>query len=340
MNNGHASRSLCPSLRAALVLIPVGVAFASLMIGPYDIGPLEVLKILAGKLWPGWEALDSMAVGMILQVRLPRIMASAMIGAGLSVSGAVFQGLFKNPLASPYTLGVSNGAGFGAALAILLSGGVVLVQVFAVGFGMLSLGIVFVLAARSRRSAVTLVLAGMLVGALFSSLISLLKFIADPYEKLPQIVFWLMGSFSSVDYPELRRILPFYIISLAVLHLFRWRLNILSLGDREAQSMGVNVRADRAVVIAAGSVLTALSVSVAGVVGWVGIVVPHLARLLVGPDFRVLLPVSVSLGASYLSLIDGICRTLTASEIPLGVVTGIVGAPLFIYFIYKRRVNW
>lgn len=263
-----------------------------------------------------------------------------MIGAGLSVSGAIFQGLFKNPLASPYTLGVSNGAGFGAALAILLSGGAVLVQVFAVGFGLLSLGIVFVLAARSRRSAVTLVLAGMLVGALFSSLVSLLKFIADPYEKLPQIVFWLMGSFSSVDYPELRRILPFFILSLAVLHLFRWRLNILSLGDREAQSMGVNVRANRAVVIAVGSVLTALSVSVAGVVGWVGIVVPHLARILVGPDFRVLLPVSVSLGVSYLILIDGICRTLTASEIPLGVVTGIVGAPLFIYFIYKRKVNW
>jgi len=318
----------------------VGVAFASLMIGPYDIGPLEVLEILSEKLRSGWEVSDRMASGMIWQVRLPRIMASAMIGAGLSVSGAVFQGLFKNPLASPYTLGVSNGAGFGAALAILLSAGAFLVQFFAVGFGILSLGIVFVLAARSRRSAVTLVLAGMLVGALFSSLISLLKFIADPYEKLPQIVFWLMGSFSSVDYPELRRILLPYIISLTVLYLFRWRLNILSLGDREAQSMGVNVRANRAVVITAGSTLTALSVSVAGVVGWVGIVVPHLARLLVGPDFRVLLPVSASLGASYLILIDGICRTLTASEIPLGVITGIIGAPLFIYFIYKGRVNW
>ena len=142
---------MCSSdlLRATLVLIPVGIAFASLMIGPYDIGPLEVLKILAGKLWPGWEASDSMAVGMIWQVRLPRILASAMIGAGLSVSGAVFQGLFKNPLASPYTLGVSNGAGFGAALAILLSGGAVLVQVFAVGFGMLSLGIVFSLDRKS-----------------------------------------------------------------------------------------------------------------------------------------------------------------------------------------------
>lgn len=310
------------------------------MIGPYDIGPLEVLEILSEKLRSGWEVSDRMASGMIWQVRLPRIMASAMIGAGLSVSGAVFQGLFKNPLASPYTLGVSNGAGFGAALAILLSAGAFLVQFFAVGFGILSLGIVFVLAARSRRSAVTLVLAGMLVGALFSSLISLLKFIADPYEKLPQIVFWLMGSFSSVDYPELRRILLPYIISLTVLYLFRWRLNILSLGDREAQSMGVNVRANRAVVITAGSTLTALSVSVAGVVGWVGIVVPHLARLLVGPDFRVLLPVSASLGASYLILIDGICRTLTASEIPLGVITGIIGAPLFIYFIYKGRVNW
>lgn len=340
MKNEHVSRSLCLGFRAALVLIPVGVAFASLMIGPYDIGPLEVLEILSEKLRSGWEVSDRMASGMIWQVRLPRIMASAMIGAGLSVSGAVFQGLFKNPLASPYTLGVSNGAGFGAALAILLSAGAFLVQFFAVGFGILSLGIVFVLAARSRRSAVTLVLAGMLVGALFSSLISLLKFIADPYEKLPQIVFWLMGSFSSVDYPELRRILLPYIISLTVLYLFRWRLNILSLGDREAQSMGVNVRANRAVVITAGSTLTALSVSVAGVVGWVGIVVPHLARLLVGPDFRVLLPVSASLGASYLILIDGICRTLTASEIPLGVITGIIGAPLFIYFIYKGRVNW
>jgi len=171
---------------------------------------------------------------------------------------------------------------------------------------------------------------GMLIGALFSSLVSLLKFTADPLEKLPQIVYWLMGSLSGSSFEELAKILPFYIVCMAAVFLLRWRTNVLSLGDQEAKSFGLNVRRDRAIVIGTSSMLTALVVSISGIIGWVGIVVPHLARMLVGPDFRRLIPTSVSIGICYLLVVDDLCRTLTASEIPLGVITGIIGGIIFI----------
>ena len=163
---------------------------------------------------------------------------------------------------------------------------------------------------------------------------------ADPLEKLPQIVYWLMGSLSGSSFEELAKILPFYIVCMVAVFLLRWRTNVLSLGDQEAKSFGLNVRRDRAIVIGTSSMLTALVVSISGIIGWVGIVVPHLARMLVGPDFRKLIPTSVSIGICYLLVVDDLCRTLTASEIPLGVITGIIGVPLFLYFIYKKKVSW
>lgn len=322
-----------------LALLPVGFILASLSIGAYEIGPGEVGAILWGGI-AGREAADAMAASLIWQVRLPRILGAALVGAGLSVSGAVFQGLFKNPLADPYTLGVSNGAGFGAGAAIILSLSTGAIQGCAIAMGLLAAGLTFLLAMRGRRSPATLILAGMLVSSLFSSLVSLLKFVADPFEKLPEIVFWIMGSLSGVTYEKLARILPAYLAALAVLMALRWRLNVLSMGDEEARSFGLNVRWERGLAIVACSVLTALAVSISGIIGWVGIVIPHFARMMAGPDFRRLLPMSASLGVCYLLLIDDLCRTLTASEIPIGVVTGIVGVPLFVYFIYKRRVSW
>lgn len=231
-------------------------------------------------------------------------------------------------------------AGFGAGLAIVLSLNALGIQVISVLFGLAAVALTFLFAARSKKSTVTLILAGMLVGSLFASLVSLLKFMADPTEKLPQIVYWIMGSLSGASYDEILRILPLYIVALATIFMFRWRVNVLAIGDQEARSFGVDVRRDRSIVIVCSSIITALTVSISGIIGWVGIVVPHLARMIVGPDFRKLIPASLSLGICYMLLIDDICRTATSSEIPIGVITGIVGVPLFLYFIYKRKVNW
>lgn len=326
--------------RILLILFPLFFIFLSIMIGSYKMDPIVVLKIIIGKFTGNTYGIDPLTINVLWTARLPRIFSAAMVGAALSVSGAVFQSLFKNPLASPYTLGVSNGAGFGAALGIVLSAGVVGIQLSSIGFGLLTVGITFILAARSKKSTVTLVLAGMLVGSLFASLVSLLKFVADPFDKLPQIVFWLMGSLNGSSFEKLIRILPLYLVSMLVIYLFKWKINILSMGDQEARSFGVNVQRDRKIIIIASSVLTALVVSISGIIGWVGIVIPHFARMLVGPDFRKIFPVSISLGIAYLVVIDDICRAVSTTEIPIGVITGILGAPLFIYFIYKRKVNW
>lgn len=326
--------------RILLILFPLFFIFLSIMIGSYKMDPIVVLKIIIGKFTGNTYGIDPLTINVLWTARLPRIFSAAMVGAALSVSGAVFQSLFKNPLASPYTLGVSNGAGFGAALGIVLSAGVVGIQLSSIGFGLLTVGITFILAARSKKSTVTLVLAGMLVGSLFASLVSLLKFVADPFDKLPQIVFWLMGSLNGSSFEKLIRILPLYLVSMLLIYLFKWKINILSMGDQEARSFGVNVQRDRKIIIIASSVLTALVVSISGIIGWVGIVIPHFARMLVGPDFRKIFPVSISLGIAYLVVIDDICRAVSTTEIPIGVITGILGAPLFIYFIYKRKVNW
>lgn len=277
---------------------------------------------------------------MIWDVRLPRILGAMFTGCGLAVAGGVFQALFANPLADSYTLGVSNGAGFGAALAIVMSLSSVLIQMSAMVFGLLSVGLTFLLAGKRRRMPVTMILSGMLVSAFFSSLVSLLKFTADPEEKLPQIVYWLMGSFAGLGFYKLLIIIPGFMLGLVILILYRWRINILSMGNREAKAMGINVKRDRAVVIFAATLITALAVSIAGIIGWVGIVIPHLARMIVGPDFRKLMPVSASLGICYLLIIDDLCRTLTSQEIPIGVITGIIGIPIFLYFILREKVSW
>lgn len=323
-----------------LILLPVALFLVSLSLGSYNVSPADVCQIIWCKLTGQTPPQDALTVNVVWTVRLPRVCAAALVGTGLSVAGAVFQGIFKNPLASPYTLGVSNGAGFGAGLAIIFSFGAFGIQLFAIGFGLAAVGLTFLIAARGRKDTVTLVLAGMLVGALFSSLVSLLKFVADPTEKLPQIVYWIMGSLSGVTFAEIARILPLYVICLAAVFAFRWRINVLSVGDQEAKSFGINVRRDRGIIITASSMLTALVVSISGIIGWVGIVIPHLSRMLVGPDFRRLIPTAVSLGICYLLVIDDICRTLTSSEIPIGVITGIIGVPMFLYFIYKKKVNW
>jgi iron complex transport system permease protein len=325
---------------AGLILLPIGCLLISLMIGAYSVSPLDTINILAGKIFGKDLESNKMAVNMVWQVRLPRILGGMLVGAGLAVCGAVFQGLFRNPLASPYTLGVSNGAGFGAALAILLYNHPWAVQGNAMIFGMIAVGFTFLLALKAKNSSFSLVLGGVIVGGFFASLVSLIKFAADPLEKLPAIVFWLMGSLSTVSYQQLLSCLPIYGIAMLVLVLYRWKINVLSLGEQEARSYGVDVKKDRAIVIICCSAITSVVVSIGGVIGWVGLVIPHIARMIVGPDFRKLIPVSLSLGACYLVIIDDICRALTSFEIPLGIVTAIIGTPIFVSFIFRGKVRW
>lgn len=322
------------------VLLPLIIILISLCVGAYDVSITDIFKIFASKFTHDNSGVEAIAASIILDTRLPRTIGAVLVGAGLSVSGAVFQCIFKNPLADPYTLGVSNGAGFGAAVAIVLSVSSLSVQSFAMAFGIFAVFLTFLLSIKNNKSTVTLILSGMLVSALFSSLVSLIKFVADPFEKLPQIIYWLMGTMVGINYSKIISVLPAYIIAMLIIYLYRWRINVLSMGDVQAKSFGIDVKKDRMVVIIASTLLTALVVSISGIIGWVGIVVPHLARLLVGPDFRKLMHVSISIGISYLLIIDDICRSLTSMEIPIGVVTGIIGIPVFVYFIYTRKVNW
>jgi iron complex transport system permease protein len=247
--------------------------------------------------------------------------------------------VFRNPLVSPFILGVSAGAGFGAALAILLFPWPYAVPLLAFVFGLLAVAMCYALA-RSYRAAPTLVLAGVVVGALFTALLSLLKYVADPESKLPAIEFWLLGSLSGVSARDVWLLLTLFAPGAAVLLALRWRLNLLAVGDDEARGLGINTTQLRAVVVIVATLIAAATVAVAGIIGWVGLVIPHAARILVGADFRRVLPVSAALGACYLTLVDDAARTVTAAELPIGVLTAIIGAPIFALLLRRKALGW
>jgi len=317
------------------------VALVSISIGRYEVPPQAVAGILFSQIFPSHQSWPSIMQTVVMDVRLPRIIAAILVGAGLSISGAAFQGIFRNPLVSPYILGVSSGAGFGAALWIMLSLNVFMVQIMAFSCGLAAVGLAVWLSSMYKRpSEIVMVLAGMIVGAFFSSLISFIKYIADPYEALPAIVFWLMGSFASVRMQDLVLLAPIILIGSAVLLLLRWKINILSLGDEEAEVLGVDSKKIKGIIIVCVTFISGAAVSLCGIVGWVGLVIPHVARMFVGPDHRFVLPVSLVIGAIYLLLIDDVARTLTSTEIPLGILTGMIGAPFFGYLLTRKDVGW
>ncbi len=326
---------------ALLGLGPACLFLASFLVGRYPVSPLTVLRVLLAEILPLHADWSAAVRAVVIDVRLPRIGAALIAGAGLSLSGACYQGVFRNPLVSPFILGVSAGAGFGAALAILYLPWGIAVSLSAFAFGLLAVGACFLLGRGARgASPLLLVLAGVVVGAFFTALLSLLKYVADPESKLPVIEFWLLGSLSGVALRDLATLAAVFIPCAALLLALRWRLNLLALGDDEARSLGVDPTNLRRIVILAATLIAASTVAVAGIIGWVGLVIPHAARMLVGADFRRVLPASAALGACYLMLVDDLARTATSAELPIGVLTAIVGAPAFALLLRRGRLGW
>jgi iron complex transport system permease protein len=278
----------------------------------------------------------------VFRIRGPRVLAAIAVGATLAAAGAAYQGLFRNPLVSPDLLGVSSGAALGAVLGIYLSLGVAAIQALAFVFGLLAVVAVYGIGSSLRRHDPTLVLvlAGVVIGTLLGSCVALLKYLADPYNQLPAITFWLLGSLAGVTPADVLAVLPAVGLGLVPMVLLRWRLNLMTLGEDEARALGVDTRRLRATVVTAATLMTAAVVSISGVIGWIGLLVPHLARLLVGPDFGRLLPASLLLGAGYLLGVDTLARTLARIEIPLGVLTAFLGTPLFVWLLATSRRGW
>jgi len=327
------------------VLLAAAVLTAA-VIGPYPLPPATVAAAVARRLVgmapESVTAVDAPIDTVLFHVRLPRIGAAALVGAALAAAGAAYQSLFRNPLVSPDILGVSTGAGLGAVLGIYLSLPVLGIQLLAFGGGLATVALVYAVAAavRGREPVLVLVLAGVVVGALAGSAISLLKVLADPYDQLPAITFWLLGSLAGTTPADLESAVPAALLGLLPLVLLRWRIDVLALGDEEARALGVEAGRLRRLVIAAATLMTAAVVALAGQIGWVGLIVPHIARMLVGPGFALLLPTAMLLGSSYLVLVDTLARNLGTVETPLGVLTALVGAPFFLWLLARGRTGW
>lgn len=310
--------------------------FGSFLLGRYAVSLQELIDVFAAMLGREVE-LSSAVQATVWGVRLPRIISAAAVGASLSMAGLCYQGLFRNPMVSPDVLGASAGAGFGAALGILLGFSYWATSTFAFGCGLAAVALVWVVASQVRQSPIVgLVLGGIMVSSLFSSGISFIKLVADPNDTLPEITYWLMGSLSAIRLEEIGAALLPMTVGAVVLFVLRWRLNLLALSEEEAQSLGVNTRLLRAIVVLCSTLMTAACVSVSGMIGWIGLVIPHFVRMIAGYDYRVTLPASLLLGASFMILVDDLSRTLTTSEIPLGILTSFVGAPFFLYLILKE----
>ena len=323
-----------------LIFLPIVLFFLSFLLGRYPISPVDVVSTILCPIFPQLEVSPTITT-IVFEIRLPRIIAAIVVGAALAMAGAAFQSIFKNPLVSSDLLGVSNGAGFGAALAIILSGSNVVIQLFAFIFGLISVSVTYLISRAYKAGGILiLVLSGVAISAFFNALISAIKFVADPDDKLPEIVYWLMGSLASVTMDKLLMILIPIIIGFAILLALRWHLNLLAMGDEEAQSLGLNPSRVRLLVIAGCTLLTSAAVSVSGVIGWIGLVIPHMTRMIVGPDNRILIPASLSFGASFLLLIDNISRAVISIEIPIGILTAIIGVPIFLYLLKRGYSEW
>lgn len=337
--------------RARAVLIGLGIVMVvaiavSLALGRYPISPLDALKMLLSEVFPINQTWSDQACILFFNVRLPRILMALMVGCCLAAAGAAYQGTFQNPLVSPDILGASQGAAFGAAVGILLHVGGAGVSIFAFISSMLAVALVLLVSSRAKGNHVlVVVLAGVMISSLFSAGVSYAKLVADPTNELADITYWLMGSVTGATLEQFWGgapshpigVFPIMLIGLAMLFALRWRINVLTMGDEEAATMGVNARRMRILVIFAATLVTAASVSVTGMIGWVGLVIPHLCRMLIGVDYRTLLPASMLMGGSFLLIVDDVSRLATAAEIPIGILTAFIGAPFFLYLITRKK---
>lgn len=321
-----------------MILLPIVTALICLCIGRMMIPVTDVIKVLKDAILYGIK--DSQNYSIIVNLRAPRILMAVIVGAGLTCAGNTFQALFSNPLATPDILGVTSGTCVGAILAILLSCGIIETQLIALVFGLISVWITIRLAGNNDgQSMVFLVLSGVIISSLFNAIGSLMKYTADPMDKLPEITYWLLGSFTSATYKKIAIGSPLIIAGIIVVYLLRWRLNILSLSEDEAKASGIDLKKTRMIFIVAATVITASCVSMCGQVGWIGLLIPHCARMLTGSNNRYVIPVSISLGASFMILIDTLSRSVSVIELPLSVLTAIIGAPVFISLLQKNRRN-
>lgn len=322
-------------------VLPIVIAIISLGIGRFGVDLGQIIKILISPIFPIEQTWTQMEETVVMQIRLPRIILAFLIGGGLAIAGAAFQGMFGNPLVSPDILGVSAGAGFGASLGILVAGHGFAAQVMALLFGLGAIIFTYLISGIKKSAPIfMLVLAGVVTSALFNALISLTKFVADPEEKLPAITYWLMGSLGTATYKDVYIAGPIILVGILILYALRWRINLLTLPEDEAKSLGISVTRLKWTVIFGATLITAASVAVAGIVGWVGLIIPHIARMIVGNNNQLVLPVSVSIGGAYLLIIDNLARSITATEIPLSILTAIIGAPFFAILLRKTGGGW
>lgn len=335
------SKSEGTSIGFMLLILTVVAAVVSLAVGRYPVPLADVVRILLSRIVPiphGWPAIENTVV---MQIRFPRILAALLVGGGLAIAGASFQGLFRNPLVSPDILGVSSGASVGAALAILLYAPTVMIQVWAFCFAMVAVGLTYFMSSKVKGNpTLSLILAGIAIESLFMALLSLIEYVANPQNQLPAIIYWLMGSLNAVTMGDLAVAAIPMLAGIVILLLIRWRINVVAMGEEEAMALGVDTKKLRAIIVVCCTVVTAAAVCISGTIGWVGLVIPHIGRMLVGPNHKVLLPVSVLLGASYLLIIDDIVRTAASIEIPIGILTAIIGAPFFLYLLNRGRWGW
>jgi iron complex transport system permease protein len=330
-----------PVLIVVLIALTIGSAVLSLMIGRYWIDPGTIFSIILHPIIHSEKTWTPTVETVIMDVRLPRVIAGLLVGSGLAICGAAYQGLFRNPLVSSEILGVSSGAGFGAAIAIILSELMLVIQVSSFIFGLIAVGLTYWIARVNRQTPILmLILSGIVVGSLFTAMTSICKYVADPMNKMPTIIFWLLGSLNHATGYDILVLGPVIFICIILLLLIRWRINLISMGDEDAKALGVNTEHIKIIIILTTTLITAASVTMCGLVGWIGLVIPHIGRILVGPDNRHLLPVTVLIGAIFLVMVDTIARTLTSAEIPIGLLTAAIGAPLFAILIRVSRIGW
>lgn len=324
---------LHPYVYFILIFFPLACGLIGLSMGRMDIKISEIILFFKNLI--GGGQVDPLMESLIINIRLPRVITALIVGGGLTAAGIAFQALFSNPLATPDILGVTSAASLGAVLGIILSLGTMGIQVLAMIFGLLSILITINLVKKDETSMIMLVLAGIIVSSLANALASLLKYTADPMDKLPQITYWLMGSFGRTSYKNLALASPLILISIFVIYKMRWSLNLLSLSEDEARSLGINVKKTRLIFILAATLITASSVSICGQIGWIGLIIPHLVRLMVGSNNLYTLPLGISFGAGFMILIEALSRTVSVIELPISILTAIIGAPIFI--ILMRR---